>query len=309
MAKKPNIKRKISKVNRTVYGSRNIRYIVIHYVGAVSTAANNASYFYSTYRGASAHYFTDDTSIWQVVEDKNAAWHCGGGRQGSGGGSFLGKCTNANSIGVEMCCKKKNGSLYITEKTIEKTAEIVRYLMDKYDIPASRVIRHYDVTGKNCLAPYINEKKWDKLHKKLTGKKSSGSSTAKEPANDGSTAVDGSWGKDCTRKSQKVFKTTVDGIVSYQPSCNKKYLPNVYTGSWKFYKSDYKAGSELIRAIQTFLKAEGYYKGKIDGWCGKKTVKAMQKFLRAKGLYTGEIDGSMGPKTVRAWQKYINSRL
>lgn len=308
MAKKPNIKRKISKRNRTVYSSRSIKYIVVHYVGAVSTAANNASYFYSTYRGASAHYFTDDISIWQVVEDKNAAWHCGGGRQGNGGGSFLGKCTNSNSIGVEMCCKKKNGSLYITDKTIEKTAEIVRYLMDKYDIPASRVIRHYDVTGKNCPAPYINEKKWDKLHKKLTGKKSSGSSTAKEPANDGKTAVDGSWGKDCTRKSQKVFKTTVDGIVSYQPSCNKKYLPNAYAGSWKFCKSDYKAGSELIAVIQTFLKV-GYYTGKIDGWCGKKTVKAMQKFLRAKGLYTGEIDGSMGPKTVRAWQKYINSRL
>ena len=305
MAKKPNIKRKISKVNRTVYSSRSIKYIVIHYVGAVSTAANNASYFYSTYRGASAHYFTDDTSIWQVVEDKNAAWHCGGGRQGSGGGSFLGKCQNSNSIGVEMCCKRKNGSLYITEKTIEKTAEIVRYLMDKYDVPASRVIRHYDVTGKNCPAPYINSSKWKKLHETLTGKKSAAEIVKEESPikSDKKTAVDGSWGRDCTYESQRVFGTTMDGVVSYQPSCNKKYLPNAYTGSWKFRSSGYKAGSELIRAIQKFVGV------KQDGWCGKKTVKAMQKFMKKKGFYTGEIDGSMGPATVKGWQKYINSRL
>ena len=52
MAKKPNIKRKISKVNRTVYNSRSIKYIVVHYVGAVSTAANNASYFLQHLQGS-----------------------------------------------------------------------------------------------------------------------------------------------------------------------------------------------------------------------------------------------------------------
>ena len=152
---KPKIKKKISKVNRTVYSKRKITYLVIHWVGAVSTAANNAKYFYSVYRGASAHYFTDDNSVYQIVEDKNAAWHCGGGLQGSGGHSFYGKCKNSNSIGIEMCCKKKNGKLYITDETIARTAKLAQYLMDKYDIPASRVIRHYDVTGKECPRYYV----------------------------------------------------------------------------------------------------------------------------------------------------------
>ncbi|MCB6992444.1 N-acetylmuramoyl-L-alanine amidase [bacterium 210820-DFI.6.37] len=168
---KPKIKRKISKRNRTVYSKRSITYLVIHWVGAVSTAANNAAYFYSTYRGASAHYFTDDSTIYQVVEDKNAAWHCGGGLQGSGGHSFYGKCKNSNSIGIEMCCKKKNGKLYITDKTIAQTAVLVQYLMDKYDIPASRVIRHFDVTGKNCPGPYTSDAAWQKLKATLTGSK------------------------------------------------------------------------------------------------------------------------------------------
>lgn len=115
--------------------------------------------------------------------------------------------------------------------------------------------------------------------------------------------VDGSWGKDCTKKSQKVFKTTQDGIISNQPNGNKRYLPNAATVSWKFEIAGYSEGSALIKAIQRFLGIND------DGWCGKNTVKAMQKFLKNKGYYTGNIDGSMGSKTVKAWQKYINSRL
>ena len=119
----------------------------------------------------------------------------------------------------------------------------------------------------------------------------------------GKLAVDGSWGKDCTRKSQKVLGTTIDGIVSNQPSVNKKYLPNVYTGSWEFKSSGYDAGSSLVRAIQKLVGA------KVDGWFGPDSVKKTQQFLEKKGYYTGEIDRSMGPKMVKAWQRYINSRL
>ena len=292
---KPKIHKKISKRTRTIYSSRTIKYLVIHYVGAVSTAKNNAVYFYSAYRGASAHYFTDDTSIWQAVEDKNAAWHCGGGLQGSGGHRFYGKCNNANSIGIEMCCKRKNGKLYITDQTISQTAKLVQYLQDKYDIPGSRVIRHYDVTGKICPGPYINSDKWAKLKKTLTGCSADAKPEKKE------LEVDGSWGEDCTRKSQKVMETTVDGIVSNQPKSNKKYLPNAYSGSWEFV-DNCKGGSTLIKEIQKLVGA------KQDGWCGKVTVKAIQKFLKAQKLYVGKIDGSMGPATVKAWQKYINSR-
>ncbi len=123
-----------------------------------------------------------------------------------------------------------------------------------------------------------------------------------QPAKKDKLDVDGSWGKDCTRKSQKVLKTTIDGIVSNQPPSNKKYLPNAYTGSWEF-TNNCKGGSALIKAVQKLVGA------KVDGWCGKATVKAMQKWLKAKGLYAGNIDGSMGPATVKAWQRYINSRL
>jgi peptidoglycan hydrolase-like protein with peptidoglycan-binding domain len=119
--------------------------------------------------------------------------------------------------------------------------------------------------------------------------------------------VDGEWGRDTTTATQKVFGTIVDGEVSHQTEGCRKYLGNCLTASWEFDNTG--KGSQLIRAIQTFLAKLGYYKGKIDGLCGKKTVMAMQYFLNDHGFACGIIDGEMGPDTVKAWQKYINSRL
>ena len=160
------INKKITKVNRTVMSGKKNKYLVIHYVGAVSTAKNNASYFYSTNRGASANYFVDDTSIWQVVEDKDAAWHCG-----TTGKYYHKECRNNNSIGIEMCCIKKNGKLDVSDKTVANTIELVKQLMTKYNIPASKVIRHYDVTHKKCPAPFVSDSaRWKEFKAKLTDK-------------------------------------------------------------------------------------------------------------------------------------------
>lgn len=157
------IQRKLTPYNFTKMSGKQNLYIVIHYCGAVGTAKNNVDYFASQKLSASATYFVDEKSIWQCVEDYNKAWHCGGGLQGSGGHAFFKKCTNSNSIGIEMCCKKtSSGQWYFEPATVENTVELTRYLMQKYNIPADRVIRHYDVTGKICPEPYVrNEQAWN----------------------------------------------------------------------------------------------------------------------------------------------------
>ena len=157
------IQQKLTPYNFTRMINKTNMYIVIHFVGSVSSAKNNARYFYSNdLRGtpyeASAHYFVDETSIWQSVEDGNMAWHCGGGLQGDRGHTFYKKCTNLNSIGIEMCCKQtSSGRWYFQDSTVQNTVELVIYLMKKHNIPIENVIRHYDVTGKNCPAPYVDE--------------------------------------------------------------------------------------------------------------------------------------------------------
>lgn len=154
------IKKNITDVNKTVMSNKENKYIVVHYTGAEGSAKNNTLYFKSVDRQASANYFVDESSIWQCVEDKDKAWHCGGVLEGEHH-PYRGICTNSNSIGVEMCCKKtSSGEWYFEDGTVENTVDLIRYLMKKYNIPIERVIRHYDVTGKKCPEPYINEKSW-----------------------------------------------------------------------------------------------------------------------------------------------------
>ena len=163
------IKEKLTPYNYTEMSNKKNEYIVVHYVGGVSPAKNNAEYYYNNKLKASAHYFVDEKDIYQVVKDKDKAWHCGGGLQGKNGHGFYQKCTNSNSIGIELCCKKRGNDWYFEEKTVENAVELIRYLMDKYNIPIGRVIRHYDVTGKICPAPFIDEDKWAEFKEKIEG--------------------------------------------------------------------------------------------------------------------------------------------
>lgn len=146
------IQRKISSYNH--YVGNNIKYIVIHYTGNKGdTALANATYFYGGNRGASAHYFVDDNSIWQSVEDSNGAWHVGDGHGRYG-------ITNTNSIGIEQCCNKSG---VISEKTENNCIELVRHLMNKYKIDINHVVRHYDASRKTC--PNWQNNNWERWWK------------------------------------------------------------------------------------------------------------------------------------------------
>lgn len=141
---KPAITHLISKYNHESRNGQAISYIVLHYTGnQTDTAKANANYFYGGNRGASAHYFVDEKSIWQSVEDEQAAWHVG---KNYGSNNLFGKCTNKNSIGIEMCSSRG----VITTATINNAVLLVKYLMERYRVPADRVVRHWDVCTKRC---------------------------------------------------------------------------------------------------------------------------------------------------------------
>ena len=136
-------------------------YIAIHYTGnRTDSARNNAKYFKSGKRHASAHYFVDSTEIVQIVRDSDASWGVG---KKYGNARLWGKCTNANSINIEMC--STNGK--IDDATIKNTADLVRSFMTRYNIPIQNVARHYDVCAKRCPGwdgwlPN-NESEWNRL--------------------------------------------------------------------------------------------------------------------------------------------------
>lgn len=140
-----------------------VRYIVVHYTANKGdTAKNNADYFARATTKTSAHYFVDEKEVWQSVREKDTAYHCGAKSYKH---PF---CRNENSIGVEMCLLDKSGN--IRTRTIDTALSVVRQLMAAYDIPIDRVLRHYDVTGKNCPRPMVeNPQLWEDFKKELEG--------------------------------------------------------------------------------------------------------------------------------------------
>lgn len=133
-----------------------IKYIVIHYTGSTGSAEANARYLVEGDRTASAHYFVGfDGEIWQCVEDKDSAWHCGAASYKHP------ECRNQNSIAIELCARtigdktKADDKWYFEDATVNSAIEITRELMKRYNVPPQNVLRHYDVTGKVCPAPYV----------------------------------------------------------------------------------------------------------------------------------------------------------
>ncbi|MGE7219345.1 phage tail tip lysozyme, partial [Priestia koreensis] len=146
-----SITRQISKYNFSSRNGNSVDYIIVHDVGVKGqTAKNNADYFGGGDRQSSAHYFVDRTSIYQVVEETNSAWHCGDGHGAYG-------ITNANSIGIEMIVESGG---YIHEDTQKHTIDLIQKLQAKYNVSLSKVVRHYDASRKNCPQFLNKDGKW-----------------------------------------------------------------------------------------------------------------------------------------------------
>jgi N-acetyl-anhydromuramyl-L-alanine amidase AmpD len=138
--------------------NREIKYIVLHYTAGCSSKKGSAmqtrNLFQNSNREASADFCVDDETIVQTNSDlKNYyCWAVGDGKGKYG-------ITNSNSISIEMCSSLKTGTSAtkcnhsgwsISDKVLDKTVELVKYLMEQYNIPLERVVRHYDASRKSC---------------------------------------------------------------------------------------------------------------------------------------------------------------
>lgn len=131
----------------------NVENIVVHYVGnAGSTAIANRNYFDSlatTHNtAASSHFIIGlDGEIIQCVPIDCVSWANGN------------KYSNMHSITIECCHIDDSGRF--NDKTIASLKRLVEFLMYKYDLSSSNVIRHYDVTGKTCPLYFVeNPNEW-----------------------------------------------------------------------------------------------------------------------------------------------------
>ena len=237
--------------NTTSLLNRTIDYIVIHYTaGSTSragTAKNNAVMFSDPANYASADFIVDDETIVQYNPDiKNRfCWHCGDNKNPySMGGKFYGKCTNANSIGIEICSTNPNWTASdqanskkwsFTEKAVAKAVELTKYLMQTYNIPADRVIRHYDVSGKLCpgIIGWNEDSKdisqWKEFKAKLTNSTNTKTDDViyrvRKSANDAKSQI----GAYRSLNSAKALADKNSGYSVYDTNGKLKYTPTKQT--------------------------------------------------------------------------------
>lgn len=158
------ITKMITNYNKSPRNGRRIKAIVIHDVGAVSSAKNNAIYFNGGNRNSSADFFVDSTSIYQIIDYKtDYSWAIGDGRGKYG-------YNNSDTVSIEMCLES-NGMP--SETTINNTLDLTRYLMNDLGLGVNDVVRHYDCSKKNCPNSFSANGwvKWSEFKSKLTENK------------------------------------------------------------------------------------------------------------------------------------------
>ena len=60
---------------------------------------------------------------------------------------------NLDTISIECCHKKKSGKF--TKETYRSLIRLTKYLCIRFGLEVKDVIRHYDVTGKNCPRYFV----------------------------------------------------------------------------------------------------------------------------------------------------------
>jgi N-acetylmuramoyl-L-alanine amidase CwlA len=225
----------------------SIKYIVVHYTANDGDHdESNAKYFQTANRNASAHYFVDDDSITRSVKDTCVAWSVGGSRWAdcpqTGGGKMYGKITNSNSISIEMCDTKKDGTIKATETTMNNTVDLIVSLLKKYNLKPDCVYRHFDVNGKHCPAYLMKEADWKKFKDKVV--KAYGGNTT---------------------SSTTTVKKTYSGTFPTLPS--RGYFKKGDTGA-------------QVKNLQKFLNWAVNTKLTVDGEAGDKTIAAVKSFQK-----------------------------
>ena len=74
---------------------------------------------------------------------------------------------NYDSVSIEVCHPDETGRF--TKKSYESLVQLTAWLCVKFDLTADDVIRHYDVTGKNCPKYFVeHEDAWEDFRENVS---------------------------------------------------------------------------------------------------------------------------------------------
>ncbi|BAK47715.1 MAG: N-acetylmuramoyl-L-alanine amidase [Lachnospiraceae bacterium] len=135
---------------------KSVNGVVIHYTANQGSSAQaNRDYFEglkdSHVTKASAHFVVGlKGEVIQCIPTAEMA--------------YASNSRNSDTVAIECCYRKTDGSF--ESATYASVIKLTAWLCLKYNLSAEDVIRHYDVTGKNCPKYYVEHPdKWKTFRK------------------------------------------------------------------------------------------------------------------------------------------------
>ncbi|MCI8431567.1 MAG: N-acetylmuramoyl-L-alanine amidase, partial [Lachnospiraceae bacterium] len=201
-------------------------YIVVHNTDNDACARNEIAYMTRNNNEVSFHYAVDDKEVIQGISDNRNAWHAGDGAYGTG---------NRKGIAIEICFSESGGVKF--DKAEQNAAELITMKMKEYNIPISKVKRHYDFATDKKRCPHRTmDKGWerflDMVQKAYDGSKPASKPTARPTPTVKKTVeqiakevLAGKWGNGDTRKQK--LKTAGYDYNAVQAKVNELSKPQI----------------------------------------------------------------------------------
>jgi N-acetylmuramoyl-L-alanine amidase len=148
-----------------------VQAIVVHYTANPHANAEDHQKYFDGLDGggsryAGAHIFVDKDEAVEIIPLDEVAYQANEKKPKlstlrASTDYYPGGNANLLTLSIEMCIEK-DGSFH--PDTVERTRQVIKYLQDKFPQlkdTKNRIVRHYDVTGKNCPKPFVeDEQKW-----------------------------------------------------------------------------------------------------------------------------------------------------
>lgn len=131
--------------------------LVVHWTANEKKGADaiaNRNYFNKPTTEASAHYIVDDRQIVRCLPEKEMGYHVGAKSYKPEVVAMLSRYPNDCTIGIEMCVNA-DGSF---AKTYQQTVQLAADILKRYGWGVDKLWRHYDITGKNCPAFFVDDR-------------------------------------------------------------------------------------------------------------------------------------------------------